>query len=741
MDESKNKVNSFKYLLVMLMFIALTDISFLFNIPVLRQISGFIFLTFIPGLLMIYILKLQKLKVIEKVVISVGLSISLLMLIGLLVNFIYPLFGFMTPLSANSLLISFNIFILILSAIAYLRNRTSFVFSLNNLKLNTSEKAYLLIPSLFPLLAIFGMLIMNTTSNNAILLTLLLAIIGYIIFLTVRHNKIPVAIYPPIIMFISLSLVLLVALRSNHIIGADIHTEYYIFQQTLLNGRWQIVTNGPLDGCLSVSILPTVYQSFLNVNSEYLFKVLYPLLFSVSPLIVYLISRKYLNPHYSFLAVVFFMSQYYFLNAEGSPRTIVALLFFALSMLILFNNGLKAFDRYLLIGIFSTSVILSHYSTAYIFLFVLVFSFLMEQLVKRVTTTRRSSHSIIENMDKENRLSMGNPTNRYQINLGVIAFYCIILVFWYAIVSKATYKSTFSFFVQTFSSIKNFFDIGSRGGAAVIFGSGLSSSSIPRLITFYFSWLTIIFVAIGILVIIVKYRKTTTIHPENRGRKDSSPDFLIQKFEAEYLIISLVSSFILVIAVAIPFILVGYDMERVFIQTMFILSPFFVIGGIALANVFNKYVRQNLAYLIILLALIPYFMCSTGIMGQILGDPEAITLNSSGQDYDEMYVHAQETSAAKWISIYANKSDPVYSDFYGTFRLISQGGIFSAVYAGPLIEHNQSLIDGYFFLRYAGTVNGKVMDKNIQWHYLSEYQDYFIGKNLIYSDSGSAVYR
>ena len=419
MDEWKKNTNSLKYFLVLIMFVAITDVSFLFNIPVIRQLTGFFFLSFLPGLLVLYIMKLDKLKLIEKVVFSVGLSVFLLMFIGLLMNSIYPLFGYHTPLSSESLLVSFSIVMVILSAIAYLRNRSSFLLSSDNLKLNVREKAYLLIPSLFPLLAIIGMRVMNNTSNNVVLIILLLMIPGYTIFLAVRHNKVPQTIYGPVILLYSVSLVLLLALRSNYILGYDIHDEYYIFKQTLQHGIWQPVVNNALDSCLSISILPTIYQSFLNINSEYLFKILYPLLFSISPLIVYLIARQYLNAPRSFLAAVFFMSQYIFLNAELDTRAVVAILFFGLSIAILFHNELKSFDRYLLFIIFSTSVIFSHYTTAYIFLFVLILTWLIVQLVQRFIWHSKS--------DPGRRLRMGKPQQTFHIPFGVIILYVVIL--------------------------------------------------------------------------------------------------------------------------------------------------------------------------------------------------------------------------------------------------------------------------------------------------------------------------
>ena len=46
------------------------------QIPILRQLIGFIYLTFIPGIIILRILKLHKLGNIETVLYTVGLSIK-----------------------------------------------------------------------------------------------------------------------------------------------------------------------------------------------------------------------------------------------------------------------------------------------------------------------------------------------------------------------------------------------------------------------------------------------------------------------------------------------------------------------------------------------------------------------------------------------------------------------------------------------------------------------------------------
>jgi len=734
MSESTKRSNSLKYFFLLILFIAITDISFVFNIPVLRQITGFTFLTFLPGLLLIHILKLDKLKSAEKFVFAIGLSIALLMIIGLLMNSVYPLLGYDTPLSSKSLLITFSIIIFILGIFAYLRNRSSFVFSLDEYKLNTREKLYLLLPIIFPLLAIIGMRIMNDTSNNLILVALLLAIAGYSIFLAAKRNQISDRIHVPIIFLMSISLVLPLALRSNHIIGADINSEYYIFQQTLQNARWQPVMHNILDSCLSISILPSIYQSFLMVNSEYLFKILYPVIFSIAPVVVYLITRKYLGSFFSFLASLFFMSQVSFLGAEMSPRTTIALLFVAFTIMTLFYKGLRTFESYLLFIIFSTTVILSHYTTAFIFLVIVFFTWAITQLSRLVFTHRKTSMKII---DKDKHVRIENNQPKSNIMFGMIAFYFIMIYFWDRIVSVQVYEMFVTFTKTTYNSVFNFFDVQSRGPGALILGSGLNSQNIPQRTTFIFSWLTIIFIAIGVIATIVRFRKATTIYPDN---SDSPPEFILQKFDAEFFVMALVCCLLLVIVIAVPYILVGYDIDRVYILAMIVLVPFFVIGGIVLSNVINIFIHKKLTYLIILLVLISYFMCNAGLINQAFDLPVIITLNSRGQEYDLMYIHDQETFAAKMISNYATPNAPVYSDYYGSSKLISQGGIPSAIYAGPLITEHEPLATGYFFLRYTGFVDFKLFDANLQWHDLSEYNDQFNYENIIYSNGGSAVY-
>ena len=174
----------------------LTDLAILLDFPFLRQVFGFLCYTILPGALILFILKLNKIGFTEKIVLAVGLSIAFLMFFGLFINSVYPLFGYNTPLSTNSLIISFSVIILILAIIAYVRNRGASFLNLSDFKLNTKEKAFLLVPAFFPLLSILGMRLMNTTDNNVMLMALLFLIPAYAIFIAVKHTQVPDRVYP-----------------------------------------------------------------------------------------------------------------------------------------------------------------------------------------------------------------------------------------------------------------------------------------------------------------------------------------------------------------------------------------------------------------------------------------------------------------------------------------------------------------------------------------------------------------
>ena len=630
MIESLKTLGVKRFFFLILIFLIATNVAILLNIPFLRQVFGFLFLTILPGVLILQILKLNKIGSTEKFVLSVGLSVSFLMFFGLLINNLSLYFGYETPLAAIPLLISFNLSFIVLATIGCMINREP-IFSFPNLNLTTPEKAFLIVPVLFPALSIFGMHAMNTSDNNIILMFLLFLIPVYVIFVCIFNQKFSGRIYPIAIFMISISLLLMVALRSNHLIGVDTHTEYYYFRTTLSNLHWSIFGHSTLDACLSISLLPAIYQSILNIRPEFLFKILYSLLFSIAPLVIYVLSKRYVGDFYGFLTSCFFMSLHNFLLTPLHARTNTAILFFALAMMVLFIGNIDPLKKRILFIVFMASCMVSHYSTTYIFFFIMLGTFIGVEMLSKKYTLKKV------------------------VSLTIVFLFFAFIFFWYSQVTEAAFNSGVRFIENTFTNLNKFFVEEMRSSTTQsVLGEGIVQKGIPHKIEFVLTWLTFAFIGIGIITLIRRYKEMS--FPELNFKK---ADFLMEKFEVGYFVAALVCSGLLVAVIALPFVSVGYGMDRAHLLGIVILSVFFVIGGIIVAKYLDKLLsnkkivknkREVQAYVIILLVLVPYFLSTTGVTYQMFGVPRAITLNSEGEQYDMYYIHDHYLIAGEWLS-------------------------------------------------------------------------------------------
>jgi uncharacterized membrane protein len=769
------KFGAEKWFVFIISILLLTDLAILLNIPFLRQIFGFLFLTILPGFLILKILKLNKIGFTEKIVLSVGLSIAFLMLFGLLINNLLLSLDYKTPLSTLSLLISFNIAFVVLAIIGYKINKDA-VFSLPNLNLSTSEKAFLIVPIFFPVLSIYGMHLMNTTDNNIILMSLYLLIPAYIIFVCFFNQKFPKRLYPVVIFLISISLLLLFMLRFPHIHGRDVHTEYYLFQTTLNNLHWSRALHGTLDACLSISLLPTIYQSIMNVNAqEYLFKGVCVSICSFSPLAIYIMSKRYIDESYAFLACFFFISQAVFLTAAANTRTIIAIFFAALAVMVFFNDKIDPFKRRFLFIIFILSVVVSHYSTAYILFFIILFTWFAGAIFAKKLS-----------FDKK-------------ITLTVVLIFFAFIFFWYSQITEVPFKSGIRYFESTFLALNDFFVEELRDpGYKQLVGQGLKYGIVSRM-NFFVAWGAVILIGIGVLTMLKRYKEMIAISNINVKK----PDFLKTKFEVEFLTMALACAGILALTVALPYVSTGYGSDRLYSLVIIILSVCFVIGGMTLSHFLSKErtcakkVYENIfsqgfckakklfgkvflskkrfvlkekqkslirnfsfikkqkegrkdeiwkgekntsnvrAYLIILLILIPYFLMVTGATHQIAGIPASIILNSEGKKYEWEYLHDQECSSAKWLKNCAEKNNKIYvTDRLGMRKLASHGGKPEGSTDTQSFS-NHAKISGYLYLSYNNVVNDRFRGATNR----SDHADMFVGKEMIYDNGGSEVWR
>jgi uncharacterized membrane protein len=87
-----------RFILSLTVIVLATDLAILIDIPVFGQIAGFLVFTVLPGLIILSLLKLNRLPPTETIVLSIGLGIAFLMLLGLFLDGALTVFGYAAPL-------------------------------------------------------------------------------------------------------------------------------------------------------------------------------------------------------------------------------------------------------------------------------------------------------------------------------------------------------------------------------------------------------------------------------------------------------------------------------------------------------------------------------------------------------------------------------------------------------------------------------------------------------------------
>jgi len=712
MIEERGKSVSKKWFGFIIGVILLTDLAVALNIPYLRQLMGFIFLTVLPGSLLLFLMKLNKLATAERIVMVIGLSIAFLLFFGLLLNEICLSFGYMEPLATNVLLISLNLVFITLLIIAYITNREAFSSTFFHVELNQEGKLLLILFSILPLMSSLGMYFLNTFDNNSILLIFLLGLVPLsIILINMLKNKISSDTYPLAIILLAVSVMVPCWLRSEHIMGSDVHYEYYMFYKTLSNGHWTKVEGSVLDACLGISLLPAVYQSLVHIGRmEYLFKGIYVIICAFTPVCVYIISKKYLPESYAFLGALFFIFQPTFLTTAGSTRTNLGIFFFALSVMALFSlTGIDGVKQRGLFVIFMASTLLSHYSTTYIFLFMLISVYLI-----------------------------GLPLRKYQqfksITIVSISLFFSMIFLWYSQITESPFNSVIWFIEYTFKELPKFFVEESRSYEMNLLTGGGFRESYLSAIHYVLIYVTFAFTGVGVLGTMIKRKDMLFI----AWPRKSESGFLQTKFEMDYFFTAVASIGIQMATLVLPYVSEGYDITRLYSQTLVLLSVFFIIGGIVLSKYFFK---LNPRWLILLL-LILYAAFTTGATYEVAGVHKQAYLSSEAVTYSFENIDDQESSAAKWLKERIGSKSQIYTaDAYGSQALISQGK-FSPSLIDRYSFYYRRQIKGCLYLSY-NNANGKFMSTGwvSELCDISDYSDTFISKNMIYNNGGGVVYK
>jgi uncharacterized membrane protein len=686
---------------VLLLFQFATCLFILLDVPIARQFFGFIFFTVVPGYIIIKLLRLDNLGKAEMIVFSVGFSVAFLMLGGLLINELCPLIGISRPLSQMPLLVILNVFVLLGEILVFLRDR--------NVKLWAVRTADLSLPVLLvmvlPILSILGAVCVNAFGSNLILLILVAAIPLLLAVAVLASKSLPSRFYPLALLMISISLLFHSSLISKYLInfGSDISLEYSISEVTIEKAMWGPIGDpalGRFDSMLSITILPTIYLNLLGMSLTSIFKILYPLIFSLVPLGLYQLWQRSVGNKYAFIAVFLFMAQETFYSEMlGLARQMIAELFFVLLILLVSNMKIQASKKIICFAVFSAAIVISHYALALIFVFFIAttYAFLL--------ITRRPSRNI---------------------TLSMVLIFFVIMFSWYIYTSgSAAFKDILAYGDYVYSQLGQFLNPASRG-STVLRGLGIDSApSVWNTISRVFAYLTELLIGIGFLGLIT--RKVTV------------------RFEKEYFILSTIAMIFLGAVILVPGMAKTLNMTRFYHILLFFLAPLILSGATVICKLALRREKEFQVTLLLLFVLIPYFLFQTSFIYEITGS-ESWSLPLSGyrmsryQLYYKLgYFSDKGFFGSQWIRKNLDyRSSQLHADRSSMPLLISYGAVpFGEV---PLLTNGTSVL-----------TNGTVFLDQLNVEYGIVVADYYVypldnlaflsDVSKIYCNGGSEVYR
>ncbi len=350
--------------------------------PLLGQIVLFVYLAFIPGTLILRACGIHKLGATVSLLYSTGLSLMALMATGFFLNLFLPLLGYSRPMALFPVAVALTALVLALCIVSWLRDRD--YEGEVSLDIRDVLSPQVLLLALVPFLSIFGTYLMNSGGDNVLLLAMIAAV-ALIVLLVGFNVLIPRKLYPLAILVIAVALLFHNSLISDSLIGWDIHQEKYFADSIINDGSWHFSVDYVLNSMLSIVVLAPVFSIFLNMDTIWVYKIVFPLFFALVPLALYQVYRKQSDERMAFMATVFFASLVvFFTEMLQLARQEIAELFLALVVLVILDRGMEKARWSFLFLAFGLGLVMSHYGLTYIFIGTIVAGWALVYVVSKL---------------------------------------------------------------------------------------------------------------------------------------------------------------------------------------------------------------------------------------------------------------------------------------------------------------------------------------------------------------------
>ena len=721
----------------------------------------------------------------ERLGYSVAAAILGLMLVGLLINTTLPHLGISRPLDRNPVLITVDLWCGGLAAWRPDRFIPSFprpqIDRLRSIDWTVGPLAALCVP-----LAILGANRLNNGAGNT--LTVVMLFIAAITFMVmfVKRDELSPGTITAAVFFISLAMLLMTSLRGWYITGHDIQGEYKVFQLTKHNGDWNISNfQDAYNACLSLTILPTMLWQLMRIDDPYIYKFWFQLLFALVPVFVYRISLRYTSRGLAIIAVIYFISfPTFFTDMPFLNRQEMAYLFVAAIVTMATDPKVSHKSVRINIAIFSLGVVLSHYSTSYVFLGTIGLGYVVH---KMIAWLRRRRGDEPGSREPGRRQPVRRRVMVPSVSLLNVAVLLVGILLWNGLATH-TVSGFGTVLSQALESLRGGSDAGKSGAVSYsLIGGGGTLSPAQALAQYTQSALAQTGTAAQraaagfySAATLSKYPLTSVPAPNlpltsagkllaNSGLDPNTLNAIMRSGIAKLLqlfvaiglfsavrrawkrqsgwmaeLIALASGalFIVALQVVLPGISADYGVLRAFQQAMISFGPLIAVGSLAVFRFLPETWSLRAAFTVAIV----FFVSLVGLLPQLLGGyPAQLNLNNSGSYYDIYYTHPQDISAIQWLqsrisSGVTGKPQPEVQIDPFVFQELQT---FSTLNLYPVNFPALLQKDAYVFLGYQTVTGGQeatadINDDLINYNYPTGLLN--ATDNLVYSSNGSRVY-
>jgi uncharacterized membrane protein len=705
----------------------------------------------VPGYLVLRLVRFGEWnRPVLRAAVALLCGVAWLLLLGLMAVALLPLIGIDRPLSTTPLI---AVYAGSLALLTLWGRRKPFDVPEPKPQPVNAISIYLYgLAILLPVASFVGASLLNNGRSNVVLIGMFGLACLAIVIAVIRSRDIAPSAFPALLFSISLGALWTYSLRSGTVFGWDIQQEFGTFLTTQAAAGWHIgAYRDAHSAMLSITTLPVTIAQLTGLSGAVIFKVVFPMLCSLLPVLLYYAYRQYAKRWVAFAAAVLTVVQTAYLQTfASSARQQLGVLFFALLMFALLYKPLAERPRQWLTVVGICGVVVSHELTAYIALLLLLAVYVGAKLL----------HYFVR-FDADRREVMA--TSAFVKGWMIVTLFLAALI-WYGPVTHANTAASTIFKPSAYSQGAQAVGRFLNHNVVVSLQPVLPVASEPYLNT------------IGDDYRMQKQFMKYYPFASNAGLESRTPPqighdpllFPLSKGITAVLhygwwIAALGGAVLLLVGV-----IRAFDPWRAQLALLVGVAPLVAVLDHSIAGLANWYDPVAMDEQVLLLGALPAilflvwcckgvaarfskrliaaglvlaFLVASGLTAQLAGGTPTANLNNFGDDYQRFYASDTDVAAAQWLASSRGAGQPLFADQYADLRLKPYNNTGQNYF--PDVTPESVSVGSYVYANHTNIID----DTAYAWAdgQLVRYQfpRFFlaVNKDLLYSNGQAEIYR